>query len=157
MLFRVLQGLGGGALVPVGMAIILDVTAAAMVSGLSSLPPQLLSQGTAVRLLTSQVGGRRWRVAVLGAVVASQMGVDPTPAEAQAAYNSAFMVAAAGMVLAAAMPGGLPARSGGPRPRPRSWCSLPSEDGRGAERHRARPRGRTVRRTPDGPPGSAAA
>jgi EmrB/QacA subfamily drug resistance transporter len=94
-----LQGLGLG-----------FITAPAMVAGLSSLPAHLVSQGTAVRSLTSQVGGAL-AVAVLGTVVAARMGDSPSPAHAQASYNTAFLVAAAGMVVAGVLAWRLPRRA----------------------------------------------
>ena len=72
-----LQGLG------MGMAM-----SPTMVAGLSDLPARLMAQGSAVRSLTGQVAGAV-SVAVLGAVVSSNMGTDPTPQQSQDAYNSA--------------------------------------------------------------------
>jgi EmrB/QacA subfamily drug resistance transporter len=90
-LIIVLMGLQG---IGVGL-----MNAPAMVAGLSELPPNLVSQGTAMRSLTSQVAGAI-AVAAFGAVVSGRMGVDPTPAHAQAAYNAAFAAAAACIVVA---------------------------------------------------------
>lgn len=73
-------------------------TSPTMVAGLSELPPRLVAQGSAVRSLTSQVSGAV-AVAVLGSVVTSQMGVDPSPQQSQDAYNMAFLVAAGGVVI----------------------------------------------------------
>jgi EmrB/QacA subfamily drug resistance transporter len=70
-----------------------------MVAGLSDLPPQLIAQGTAIRSLLGQVAGAV-SVAVLGAVVSSNMGSDPTAQQSQDAYNSAFVWAAAGVLVA---------------------------------------------------------
>lgn len=69
-----------------------------MVAGLSDLPPHLTAQGSAVRSLTSQVSGAL-AVSMLGAVVSSNMGADPTVQQAQDAYNSAFMWAAGGVLI----------------------------------------------------------
>lgn len=69
-----------------------------MVAGLSDLPARLVAQGSAVRSLTTQVSGAL-AVAVLGAVVSWNMGSDPTPQQAQHAYNSAFMWAAGGLLI----------------------------------------------------------
>jgi MFS family permease len=82
------QGLGAGLM-----------GAPATVAGLSDLPRHLLAQGTAVRSLTGMVGGAL-SVALLGAIVAIGTGAHPTPHQAQAAYNTAFAVAA-GIVLVA--------------------------------------------------------
>jgi predicted MFS family arabinose efflux permease len=88
-------------------------TSPTMVAGLSDLPPRLVSQGSAVRSLTSQVSGAV-AVAVLGSVVASKMGVDPTPQQAQDAYNLAFLVAGAGVVVSLVLASRLPRRVAGP-------------------------------------------
>jgi EmrB/QacA subfamily drug resistance transporter len=82
-----LQGLG------MGMAM-----SPTMVAGLSDLPARLMAQGSAVRSLTGQVAGAV-SVAVLGAVVSSKMGADPTPQQSQDAYNSAFAWAAVGLLV----------------------------------------------------------
>ncbi len=70
-----------------------------MVAGLSDLPDRLTSQGAAVRSLSGQIASAL-AVAVLGAVVSSNMGSDPTPQQSQDAYNSAFTWAAAGVLIA---------------------------------------------------------
>ena len=70
-----------------------------MVAGLSDLPDRLTSQGAAVRSLSGQIASAL-AVAVLGAVVSSKMGSDPTPQQSQDAYNSAFTWAAAGVLIA---------------------------------------------------------
>ncbi|MGE3324523.1 MAG: MDR family MFS transporter [Acidimicrobiia bacterium] len=75
------------------------VIAPAMVAGISELPAHLIPQGTGMRSLGGQVSGAL-AVAILGAVVSTRMGVDPTPAHAQATYNSAFYAAALGVVIA---------------------------------------------------------
>ena len=49
-----------------------------MVAGIGELPARLVSQGSAVRALTTQLSGAL-AVAVLGSVVAARMGSDPTP------------------------------------------------------------------------------
>jgi MFS family permease len=88
-----------------------------MVAGLSDLPARLVAQGSAVRSLSSQVSGAI-AVAVLGAVVTSAMGADPTPQQAQDAYNLAFLVAGCGvviaLVLASRLPRGVPDHSEAP-------------------------------------------
>lgn len=85
----------------------------AMVAGLSDLPARLVAQGSAMRSLVTQVSGAV-AIAVLGAVVTSRMGVDPSPEHAQAAYNSAFFIAACGvavaLVVAWRLPSGVIAR-----------------------------------------------
>jgi EmrB/QacA subfamily drug resistance transporter len=75
------------------------VVAPAMVAGLSEMPMELLSQGTALRTLSSQVSGAL-AVAVLGAVVAARMGHHPSRVQAQSAYNAGFLVAAVVMMMA---------------------------------------------------------
>jgi len=70
-----------------------------MVAGLSDLPDRLTSQGAAVRALSGQIASAV-AVAVLGAVVSSQMGSDPTTQQSQHAYNSAFTWAAVGVLIA---------------------------------------------------------
>jgi hypothetical protein len=61
--------------------------------------------------LLNQVSGAV-SVALLGAVVATSAGPDPSPTEAQSAYNNAFAVAAVGvliaLVLATRLPRGRP-------------------------------------------------
>ena len=79
-----------------GMGLTMSPT---MVAGLGDLPPRLVSQGSAVRSLITQMSGAV-SVAVLGAVVTSQMGTDPSPQQAQSAYNLAFLVAACGVAIA---------------------------------------------------------
>ncbi len=80
---------------------------AATVGGLSDIPHRLLAQGAAVRSLAGQVGGAM-SVALLGAIVAIATGSNPTPSQAQDAYNAAFAVAAGvaflAFVLACRMP-----------------------------------------------------
>jgi DHA2 family multidrug resistance protein len=78
-----------------------------MVAGLGDLPARLVAQGSAVRSLISQLSGAV-AVAVLGAVVVSKMGTDPSPQQAQNAYNLAFAVAAGGAVIALALASRLP-------------------------------------------------
>lgn len=90
------QGLGMG-----------TITAPALIAGLSDLPANLTSQGTALRALLSQVSGAL-AVALLGAVVAFRSGSDPSPADAQAAFGTAFGVAALGVVVAIALAWRLP-------------------------------------------------
>jgi EmrB/QacA subfamily drug resistance transporter len=82
-----------------------------MVAGLSQMPKKLLSQGAAMRMLTNQVAGVV-AVAVLGAVVSARLGDHPSPGAVQAAYNSAFLVAAVGLAFAVSfayrLPRGVP-------------------------------------------------
>jgi len=85
-------------------------SAPTMVAGVSDLPARLVSQGTAVRSLISQVAGAL-AVAVLGSVVATGMGSDPTPQQAQDAYNSAFLLASAGVLVALVLASRLPTRT----------------------------------------------
>ena len=85
------------------------MTPPVLVAGLSDLPAPLVSQGTAVRSLLNQVSGAL-AVALLGAVVATRSGTDPTPAEAQSAFNSAFAVAAVGVLIAFVLAFRLPSR-----------------------------------------------
>ena len=92
------QGFGFGLLTP-----------PVLVAGLSDLPPHLMSQGTALRSLLNQVSGAV-AVALLGAVVATSAGTDPTPTEAQSAYNNAFAVAAVGVLIAVVLATRLPRR-----------------------------------------------
>ena len=93
-----IQGLGFGLLTP-----------PVLVAGLSDLPAPLVSQGTALRSLLNQVSGAV-AVALLGAVVATSGGADPTPTEAQSAYNNAFAVAAVGVLVAFVLAFRLPRR-----------------------------------------------
>jgi EmrB/QacA subfamily drug resistance transporter len=97
--FLTLQGIGMGL-----------INAPAMVAGLSELPAHLLAQGTAVRSLCSQVSGA-FAVALLGAVVAARMGENPTPEQSQLSYNTAFLVAGAGVALALILASRLPKRT----------------------------------------------
>ena len=87
----------------------------AMVAGLSDLPARLVAQGSAMRSLVTQVSGAV-AVALLGAVVESKMGSNPSPEHAQQAYNSAFLFAAIGvgigLVVASRLPKGTLAHEG---------------------------------------------
>ena len=85
------------------------VTPAGLVAGLSELPSHLVSQGTAVRALLTQASGAI-SVAVLGAVVAARAGAHPSAVDAQSSYNTAFAVAAAGVVVALVLAVRLPDR-----------------------------------------------
>lgn len=96
--FLSIQGLG------MGMSM-----APLMVAGLSELPSRLMSQGTAVRSLASQLSGAV-AVAILGAVVVTSAGSDPTPQQSQDAYNQAFLWAAAGVLFALFLTTRLPRR-----------------------------------------------
>jgi EmrB/QacA subfamily drug resistance transporter len=86
------------------------VNAPAVVAGLRRLPAGLLAQGTSVRSLTSQVSGAL-AVAVLGAIVVTASGTDPSPAQAQAAYNDAFLAASIGLAVSILMATRLPRNS----------------------------------------------
>ena len=82
----------------------------AMIAGLSELPARLVAQGSAVRALVNQTSGAL-AIAILGAVVSTRMGSDPTPEHAQHAYNAAFVVTAGGILVAGFLAYRLP-RSG---------------------------------------------
>jgi DHA2 family multidrug resistance protein len=97
-LLLAIQGFGFGMLTP-----------PALVAGLSDLPSRLVTQGSALRSLLNQVSGAV-AVALLGAVVATSAGTDPTPAEAQSAYNNAFAVASVGVLIAVVLASRLPRR-----------------------------------------------
>lgn len=84
-------------------------TTPSMVAGIRTLPSTDIAQGTAMRSLASQMSGAI-AIAVLGAVVAGQMGDTPSPAHAQAAFGWAFVVAAAAIVLAMISASRLPNR-----------------------------------------------
>lgn len=86
----------------------------AMVAGLSDLPPELTSQGAAVRSLAGQVGNVI-AVAGLGAVVAATTPDRPTPLQSQHAYNHAFTVMAIGTVLLVLLSTRLPRTTAGAR------------------------------------------
>ena len=75
------------------------VSTPAMVAGLSNLAPQLVARGTALRALGGNVSGAV-AVALLGSIVATRLGSDPSDTHAQASYNTAFLVAAGGALLA---------------------------------------------------------
>ena len=79
------------------------------VAGLSELPARLVSQGTAIRSLAGQLSGAV-AVALLSAVIVTNMGTDPTPQESQDAYNSAFVWAGVGVVVALSLAYRLPRR-----------------------------------------------
>lgn len=83
------QGLGMG------------LTAApATVAGMNALSGRYVAQATAMRSLTSQVAGAS-AIAVASTVVAARMG--ESLGQTQAAYNSAFLLAAAGLGLGTLM------------------------------------------------------
>lgn len=81
--------------------------APSMIAGVGQLPAHLLSQGTAVRSLSSQISGAL-AVAVLTAVVTTRMGASPTPVVAQRAYNTAFLAGALGVAVAMVLAWRLP-------------------------------------------------
>ena len=78
-----------------------------MVAGISEMPDRLIAQASAVRSLTTQVAGAL-AVAVLGTVVGAAMGDDPTPTQAQHAFNAAFLVAGCGVLVALVVASRLP-------------------------------------------------
>jgi MFS family permease len=80
-----------------------------MVAGIHDLPERLFPQASAVRSLTGQLAGAL-AVAVFGTIVATVMGDDPTPAHAQEAYNSAFLAASLGMIVALMLATRLPSQ-----------------------------------------------
>ena len=69
------------------------------VAAMNTLPAELLSQGTAMRTLTSQVAGAV-SVAALSAVLSIATPTDASPQQAQDGYSIVFYVAFAGMVAA---------------------------------------------------------
>jgi DHA2 family multidrug resistance protein len=75
-------------------------TAPATVAAMNSLEASFLAQGSALRSLTNQVAGAV-AVAVLSTLVAHRMGASPSIQRQQSAYNSAFLVAAAGVAVSA--------------------------------------------------------
>jgi EmrB/QacA subfamily drug resistance transporter len=96
------------------------VNAPAVVAGLRNLPAHLIPQGTSVRSLTSQISGAM-AIAILGAIVAQASGHNPTPSQAQAAYNDAFLAAAIGLAAAIVMATMLPRH-----PKPTHQASQPA-------------------------------
>jgi hypothetical protein len=86
-------------------------TAPATVSALNALPDRYVAQASAVRTLNTQVAGAV-AIAALSALVAARMGTDPSPEDQQAAYDSAFLAASAGLVVAAVLASRLPRRPG---------------------------------------------
>lgn len=95
-----LQGLGFGL-----------TSAPILVAGISELPKTLVPQASAIRSLVGQVAAAL-SVAVIGAVVSSGMGDDPTREHAQHAYNSGFLAGGVGVVLAIILASRLPRSDG---------------------------------------------
>jgi MFS family permease len=93
------------------------------VASLSSLPPQWIAQAAAVRSLIGQVAAAT-TIAALSAVVSVRMGDDPGPARAQDAYNTAFLVMSAALVVAVVCAVRLP-RTSSRRPVGRDLVSGP--------------------------------
>jgi DHA2 family multidrug resistance protein len=89
MVLLTLQGMGMGL-----------TSAPATVVGLNALSGRFVAQASAMRSLTSQVAGAT-AISIAAAVVAARMGDHPSPAHAQTAYNTAFLVAAGGVAIAA--------------------------------------------------------
>ena len=69
-----------------------------------------------MRSLSSQVAGAT-AIALTSTVVASRMGDAPSPAESQSAYNTAFLMVAAGLVGAVLIALKLPRRNAAPAER----------------------------------------
>jgi EmrB/QacA subfamily drug resistance transporter len=86
-------------------------TAPATVSALNALPDRFVAQVSAVRSLNTQVAGAV-AIAALSALVAARMGADPSPAREQAAYDTAFLAASAGLCVALVLALRLPRRPG---------------------------------------------
>jgi EmrB/QacA subfamily drug resistance transporter len=85
------QGLGMGLHIP-----------PATVMAMNTLPEELLSQGSAMRALASQIAGAL-SVAGLGTLLAIALPADATAAEARSAYDLVFYVSFAGMLVAVAL------------------------------------------------------
>jgi EmrB/QacA subfamily drug resistance transporter len=83
--------------------------APATVAGMNALAPEFVAQASAVRSLASQVAGAV-AISALSALVASRMGGADTIAEEQSAFNAAFLVASALMVVATVLAFRLPHR-----------------------------------------------
>jgi DHA2 family multidrug resistance protein len=96
MVLLVLQGLGMGL-----------TSAPATVAGMNALSGRFVAQASAMRSLTSQVAGAT-AISIAATVVSARAGHDPTPEHAQTAYNTAFLLAAAGMAVAAVLGSRLP-------------------------------------------------
>ena len=77
-------------------------SAPATVAGMNALSGRFVAQASAMRSLSTQVAGAT-AIAITSTVVATRMGDNPSPAHAQSAYNSAFLIAAAGLVVAIAL------------------------------------------------------
>lgn len=84
------------------------VIAPSLMAGLGEMPASLMAHATALRSLAGQVSGAL-AIALMGAIVATRSGTDPTPAHAQAAYNAGFAAAALGVGLGIVMAMRLPA------------------------------------------------
>ena len=71
-----------------------------VVVAMNSLPARYVAQASALRSLISQVAGAT-TVAVLSAVVAARLGTGtPTLKQSQSAYDTAFLIASIGMLIA---------------------------------------------------------
>lgn len=81
----------------------------ATVSAMNSVPARWVAQASAIRTLNSQVSGAV-AISALSAVVAARMGDHPSLVQQQDAYNTAFYVVAAGLLVAAACAMFLPRR-----------------------------------------------
>jgi DHA2 family multidrug resistance protein len=79
----------------------------ATVAAMNALSEGQMAQGSAMRSLCNQVAGAV-SIAALSTLVGARMGSAPSPAHAQAAYNSAFLVAAGGVLVAALLGARLP-------------------------------------------------
>ncbi|HEX7095473.1 MAG TPA: DHA2 family efflux MFS transporter permease subunit [Acidimicrobiales bacterium] len=78
----------------------MGLTAApATVAGMNALSGRFVAQASAMRSLTSQVAGAT-AIAITSTIVASRMPSAPSLGETQSAYNSAFLVAAGGLLVA---------------------------------------------------------
>jgi EmrB/QacA subfamily drug resistance transporter len=81
-----------------------------VVAGLSSLPPEHVAQGSALRSLTGQASGA-FAIAIYGAVVASHLGAHPTAVDSQHAYNAAFAWGVVGVAISLVFATRLPRRA----------------------------------------------
>jgi DHA2 family lincomycin resistance protein-like MFS transporter len=71
-----------------------------VVVAMNALPPRYVAQASAVRSLVAQVAGAT-SIAVLSAVVAFRLGDGtPTLERSQTAYDTAFLIASLGLVVA---------------------------------------------------------
>lgn len=96
VVFLGVQGFGMGLL-----------SAPATVVALNALPARFVAQASAMRSLSSQVAGASF-IAIVSTVVAFRMGDGPSPMRQQHSYNSAFLVASAGLAFGALLATRLP-------------------------------------------------